>query len=473
MNGTVATTPEAALHQLRALPTDVPIIVDLDETLLLDGSVECFIACAWPKLPARVLMILLDRIKPWRWTGGPLHRDLWRIGLISVFFPWIWARWRRQAPMIAAARVNQPLLHALAGRHVMVATHSYRPIAEPLVTTLLPNAPLVACALGRRDRELGKPAQIAAQQPGFPVAQAAVITDSTNDQALLATVAYPLLVVWPQARVTPAFEGHYLPLYFTEGIRRKGQRYFIRCIAQEDFGIFLFAALPLMISLPYTVAGLCFLLISFWCVYEQGYVDNEHMAERYENPNPRPPGPAQRAYGRPYLQAGLWSLLLALPGAWLVARGQGDPDGFRTLYLSWLALLGVTALSYRVYNRVDPQSRVWLFPGLQTLRAFGMVVVVPITVAGALMLLCHVVMRQVDYYLYRKDARDDHPLLMLLRLELFVLLVAVFALSTHDALQLPLWHVIPLVLWGLFRARNELGRVLRQIRWLPRTRPHS
>ena len=367
------TTPEQALSRLRALPAGAAVVVDLDETLLLDGSVERFLGSARPALLAQPLLLLLDILKPWNFLGGARHRDLWRVRLIATLFPWTWHFWRRAAARIAEQQVNRPLLDALAGKQLALITLSYRPIAAPIAAALLPGVPLVACALNRQDRDAGKPALMAGQLPDFPLAQATAISDSSDDQPLLAVVAQPLRVVWPQARVTPAFEGHYLPLLYTRRLRRPGRRYFLRCVLQEDFAFFLLAALPLAISLPYLVAGLSVLLLSFWCVYEQGYVDNDRMAARFEPDNPRPPSRGHLAYGSPHWQAGLWALVLALPGCWLTAQGAGA--AFTSTLVAWLGVLAVTTLWYALYNRVDPPTRLWLFPGLQALRAFGMAAV--------------------------------------------------------------------------------------------------
>jgi len=462
-------SPEQALQRLRELPPDVPVVVDLDETLLLDGSVERFLGSLRPALLARLLLILIERLRPWR-RDGELHRDYWRVRLLSLLLPWGWWQWRRAAPRIAAGRVNAPLREALRGRPLILLTHSYQPVAEPLARALLPEAELIACALDRHDRALGKPAQLRARKPDFPLAQAAAITDSSADAPLLAAVAHPLRVVWPQARVTPAFEGQYLPLLYTERIRRKGQRHFLRNVLQEDFAFFLLAALPLAISMPLLVAGLSLLLLSFWCIYEQGYVDNDRMAALYEADNPRPPSPAQLAYGAPYGKAGLWSLAFAVPGCWLAARAQALP--FLPVFLAWLAVLLALALWYRLYNRVDPDTRIWMFPGLQAFRAYAMAAVAPVTLAGALLLICHVSMRHFEYYLYRKVERSDiTPPMFLMRLQLFALALGLFYFSRHGADALPFTQVLPLLLWAGFRARHELRDLVNNFRLLDRRKP--
>ena len=54
-----------------------------------------------------------------------------------------------------------------------------------------------------------------------------------------------------------------------------------------------------------------------------------------------------------------------------------------------------------LYNRLDKRSRIWLFAGLQSLRALSFVAVVSVTLVGAVALLAHILARWVPYCAYR------------------------------------------------------------------------
>lgn len=67
----------------------------------------------------------------------------------------------------------------------------------------------------------------------------------------------------------------YIPLLYSEKIKRPDKRYFLNNIIGEDFII-------LWLSFAYSSSHLWFnsisiflLLIAFWCVYELGYIEND------------------------------------------------------------------------------------------------------------------------------------------------------------------------------------------------------
>src|SRR5215471_10352271 len=93
------TAPEAAIDWIAA--HEGPVLVDLDETLYLRNSTEDFIDLARPGLVAALLLRLLEVIRPWRWSGGESTRDIWRVRLIMLLFPWVRFRWTRRVNELA------------------------------------------------------------------------------------------------------------------------------------------------------------------------------------------------------------------------------------------------------------------------------------------------------------------------------------------------------------------------------------
>ena len=144
-HGEVATrhdvSPEAAIDAIRGHRG--PILLDLDETLYLRNSTEDFIDSARPRLPALLLMRLLDLVKPWRTTGGEVTRDVWRVRLISMCFPWTGSLWRKRVTTLATDFTNLRLMAVLGtpGASPIIATAGFEPIVAPLVAALgLPQA---------------------------------------------------------------------------------------------------------------------------------------------------------------------------------------------------------------------------------------------------------------------------------------------------------------------------------------------
>jgi hypothetical protein len=133
-------------------------------------------------------------------------------------------------------------------------------------------------------------------------------------------------------------------------------------------------------------------------------------------------------------------------------------------------VLLLTFFWFRLYNRLDKRTRVWLFAGLQSLRSISFVAVVSVTVVGAVALLAHVLARWVPYYSYRltgtefKDGDVGSS-----RLLFFILLCG--GLSTvlgSEPFLSPTGFV--LLLWFAFKARRELVRSWRSAHLITRHR---
>ena len=176
------------MYKRQILSHDGPLLLDLDETLYLSNSTEDFIDSARPRLLALLLMRLLDAIGPWRWTGGEATRDVWRVRLISICFPWTKYRWKKRVGELAEKFANLRLIAALksAGRPrrtPVIATVGFHPIVAPLVAALgLPQARIVAARLSTfADRRDGKLHLALGALGDDWVRCALVLTDSIND----------------------------------------------------------------------------------------------------------------------------------------------------------------------------------------------------------------------------------------------------------------------------------------------------
>lgn len=457
--GTYEATPEQALAVLSRFEGSV--LVDLDETLYLRNSTEDFLDCAVPGLLALLLLRLLDLVKPWRWSGGERTRDVWRVRTILLLMPWTLRRWRDRVPELAAAQGNQPLLAQLCARRdvPIIATIGFTPIVTPLVAALgLPDARIISARCDVfADRLRGKLELVRDVLDAQTIRASLFISDSAEDLPLLDSCGHALYTVWPQARFRPALARIYLPGQYLTQVKRPGERYIVRGILQEDFAFWWLSSL-LLAAAPVThTLGLLFLLLSFWAIYERGYVDNDEVGARYEK-NPKLSAAFHEApVATPRLQPWLWAfgagalaiLLLRWPGQ----AGAGD-------VLSWAAVLLGTYAWFMLYNRMDKQSRVWMFSGLQFARtgAFAVLVAVePIAIAA---LGAHVLARWLPYYMYRYGSKDwpESPF-YLTRLLFFVVLAAMLALL-HGSAALFTPTAAALLAWNLFRARRELRSAL-------------
>ena len=104
-DSTYDTTVENSCKQIDA--HEGPLMLDLDETLYLRNSTEDFIDTAVPGPLAWMMLKLLDVLKPWRFTGGWVTRDVWRVRMILLFFPWTMMRWRSRVQQLAERHGNR------------------------------------------------------------------------------------------------------------------------------------------------------------------------------------------------------------------------------------------------------------------------------------------------------------------------------------------------------------------------------
>lgn len=448
-------TPQTAIEAVRQ--HDGPLLLDLDETLYLRNSTEDFIDESRPRLPALVLLRALEIIRPWRWTGGDATRDVWRVRLILLLFPWTLGRWQRSVAGLAARFANLPLLAALRapGAAPIIVTTGFTPIVLPLVAALgLPQVRVVSAGIDgfadRRDGKLGMALRVLGEET---VRDSLVLTDSMQDQALLDACKRPLRAVWPDARYRRALCDVYLPGQYLSQVKRPGERYIVRGILQEDFAFWILSSIALA-ALPLGhFLGLLFLLASFWTIYERGYVDNDRIASRLES-QPKlsrafVDAPVATPAWNPWVWAAGYGALALVILRWPAAPALAD-------VAAWTAVLLATHGWFTLYNRFDKQARVWLYPGLQVARSAAFAVLVPIVPIGATALGAHVLARWVPYFIYRVSGKDwpDAPV-HLIRLLFFVVLAWMSALAQGPSFLLN-GSAAALLAWNVFRARQEI-----------------
>jgi len=444
-----------------------PVLIDLDETLYLRNSTEDFIDTARPAILALVLMRLLDVLRPWRWTGGERTRDVWRVRCILLLLPWTRSLWKKRCVRLAAAATNVPLMSALEDRAragdcepPVIVTVGFEAIVRPLVDALkVPQAPRIVAArhFAFADRREGKLALTARALGAATIQRALVITDSDQDAALLDVCAVPLLIKWPQARCRPALRGVYLPGQYMTQVKRPGQGYISRGILQEDYALWVLASLSFTQPLLHIV-GLLFLLLSFWAVYERGYVDNDEIAAHYEREPTLNPAFYEAPVVTPRWAPWGWALVSGAIGV-VMLRGA-DLHGLYA-FGAWVAVLLATYGTFLFYNRLDKLTRIWLYAALQLARGAAFVAVVPISVIGAVAIGAHVLAKWVPYYVHRQSGKGwPKGVHFLPRLLFFVLLSLLLAFATGPAVLLS-WPAALLLAWNVFRARHELSAALR------------
>jgi hypothetical protein len=457
-------TSEVLVQSIQEHPG--PIIIDFDETLYLRNSTEDFIDTAAPGLFGRLVFAVLEVMRPWRLFGGNKTRDAWRVR-VAALFPFAASRWEKRAAVLGSTEVHQPIRDMLASRKdAVIATLGFEPVVKPLLTAMqLTDHRLVACEMGSmRDRNAGKLVLVSAAIGEDTVQRAAVLTDSVDDQDILDACARPIMVKWPAARFVPAHRGTYLPLEYTHRIKRPGLGYIQRSILGDDYMVWLVASIVIA-SAPISHAiGLLLMILSFWTIYELGYVDNDRVGERYEANPTLTPEYHSISVATSTTQAWIWALGLGAAGVAIIER---DVATWLTSFAAWSAALVATYALYLIYNRVDKGSRIWLYGLLQLTRAASFLVVVPVAAFGAIALAAHALSRWLLYFVYRVTKREwpvEIPT-NVIRLFIFILLaVPVTASMTSDFDTTTLLTGLLVLAWYAFRAGPRLTRIFADAR---------
>lgn len=467
-------TPEHALSAVAA--HDGPVVVDFDETLYLRNSTSDFLSSARPALLAFLLVKIVDAIRPWRFgPGGDELRDMWRVRILLALMPWTKGRWQRQADRSAKFALNERLAASLrtGQRPVYVSTLGFEPIVRPLLDGFgLGGVELVAMDPWDSDqRGRGKLALTSEAIGGQVLASSTVVTDSDIDRELLEASALPLLVEWPEAGPGETFHRVYYPGRYLTKVKRPGSRYVSRKILKEDIALWILATIWVAEN-PFTdTIGLLLLALSFWAVYETGYVDNDLVADRYEEDPALTTEFRKRKVSFPAWVPLAWAGVCGVLGV-LVLRIPNVPSV--TDLLLWALVLWVSVGVFRVYNRLDKGTRVLLFPILQLLRTASFVVLVPTVPIAILAITIHVIMRWVSYYVYRTvpGGWPGSGDMLVVRLVIFVSL-GILLISQQDWSELWSATTLSLLAWHLFLARRELPEAITSAHRIDRSPPET
>ena len=390
------------LNQLHGAEPNTNVLVDFDETLFLRNSTEEYLDTLHPKAAGVVFLSGLDFLKPWNWLPGQLRgevsRDWVRVLLATILFPWTLLIWPWQAKKLAQTQQNQILVQALSNNpnlNVLVATDGFRPIVAPILRHIkMVETELHACRLwlGVFDRLTGKFNRLNKTLGADTVANSIVITDSLNDIDLLQVAHQPFLIQWPQANYSQAMTATYAPLLYTSRFKHS-PIYLLRGILLDQWLILVLALSWIAPRPALHAVGLLFLVISFWCIYELGYYENDYVAEHYE----KQPNVKETEFTHPdapLIQPWIWAGLFAVPGLFLLTWATAtdliisynifEQTGW--LGLRWAGLLVITRLVYWVFNYVDKRSRVWPYLLLQYSRLPAFAVLTAISPVGGILL---------------------------------------------------------------------------------------
>jgi hypothetical protein len=466
-----------------------PIIIDLDETIFLRNSTEEYLNTLQPRVLGWLLLTFLNFIKPWNFLPGKIKgdvsRDWVRVVVATLIFPWTLILWQWQAKKLAQRYANNTLIQALTqnkNSRVILATNGFGFIVNSLSKRLpITFNDVIACRFwqGATDRQRGKDFLVTAFLGSDEVSRAIAVTDSINDYPLLELVATPCLVTWQEAKYVPAMADVYIPFLYLERAKRPNKKYFLRVILCDDF-LVLILALSWLSSHPILHGiSMLFLTLSFWCIYELGYVENDMIAEKFEK-KPQLSETYQRYKSRINVkEAWIWAILFAIPGLFFLALSRlifnqtNFADIVRGIDIKtvlvdmtlWIGFLVIVRGTFWIYNYLDKQTRTWLYFVLQIYKSFGFLIVTPINIIGVILFASKAICTWIPYFIYRftKSAWIEDLPMNVMQTFLFGFLIVAIALGTQSISILINLQTLVILLFCAYRARRQFWKIIRQV----------
>jgi phosphoserine phosphatase len=432
-------TDPAELSATLRRRVDAPLLLDLDETLVLRSTTHAFIDAARPSSVVAVALHVVERLRPWRiLPGGSANRDWVRILVVVVLTPWSLVVWRRTAGRWAAMYRNEELAQLVRAHDgpVLVVTRGFRPIVQPVVEGLrLPHLDLVACSVlrWRGQRHISK-FQMLARSPHAELVDTAVcVTDSLDDSDLLGRVATPVLVTWPGAEQIEPLRNAYVPFRYTHETRSPKGAFVRAAFLTDDLYVTVLAFSVVAWWFPLRAIGLVLASIALWIVYETGYHENDRLGAMREADPVLPDNfeEMRDTVGRvgPYV----WAAGFTIAAAPFLVIDSLSVRNVATTAVLWAGVIVVVRAVFALFNRLPEPHRVVPHLLLQVGKCLGFAVVVPLAgLIGLALCVAQIGYRWIPYAQYRwtSSVPSGEPLVVT-RLWIF-LAVAVPSLLVVD-----------------------------------------
>ncbi|WP_052055416.1 haloacid dehalogenase-like hydrolase [Myxosarcina sp. GI1] len=483
-----------ALTLVETASHDTTIIIDFDETLFLRNSTAEYLNSLRPKALGLLLLKLLYFIRPWSWLPGSFKdskiRDWFLVIVSTILLPWTWFLWQNKARQLAKKYENKELLRAIdknAGSPIVVATLGFNFIVNPILNALpITCDRIVGCRFwqGIRDRSNGKLLMLNKVLSPETIKSAIAITDSIEDLPLLQEVAKPCFVVWDLAKYIPPLNDVYLPLFYVEKVKRVGEKYIYKVILWDDLPVLILAFSWQASNSLLHSASILLLLISFWCVYEIGYCENDLVAEQYEE---KPKLSATYYSCKKAIDSWspwIWSLIFGVLGIACLTKAQEVNLPFNYEFISnqfkvfdrgllllacWIVFLIATRLCFWFYNYLNKNTRTWLYIVLQSFRYYGFLAVTPTNLVGTSLLSSQILSRTMLYIIYRYlgGNAENWPQQVpekLLRLLVFIFILSAIAVGARDLSLWKNWQTWAIMAWCLIQGHRQIFRVTSQFK---------
>lgn len=458
-------------------------VLDFDYTLLLSNSTEEFINCARPASFIAIVLKALGFAKPWRLLGAEgqhSYRDVIRVALTLMLAPWTLWLFARKAPQIFNERVNSRLEKILADvpvEDIVIVSFGFDFIVKRLLQgSRYQQCRLVAPSFSEmpRYRRQGKTALLHDRGIVLQKDETVVVTDNAqHDADLLAQVAHPCHIVWPEEITEGAFEKAYIPFYYTAVIKRD-PGFFIKQVLLEEMAVFLMAfvvaAQTFNLSMLFTLT--CFFL-AYMVAYEIGYAENDQVGLKKE----AAPKLSDNFYKHQNYQtepyAWYWALALTLVGVLLMdqtaTQSAGELLGMgasSTLQIGavmtaiWMLIIAAGRGLFWLFNTLPVQWRVYAYLPLHVSKYLGPLLFTLIHPVAYALLAAQLVRTWALYAVRRAGGDIEFLCSQLVRLVFLVLFLLMMGTVQSTSNLWLAWETWAILGWCTLRALPEMRRKL-------------
>lgn len=276
----------------------------------------------------------------------------------------------------------------------------------------------------------------------------------------------------------------YLPLFYLEKVKKPGESHFVKQILTDELLILILAISWLSPNPILHAICMMVLLLSFYCIYEIGYWENDLIGEKFEKHPVLSEVYHRYQHKVNLLQPWLWAIILAIPGLLLLELSKANINTWdagtiaefiasnqKRLLIDlefWFAFLVFTRFSFFVFNHVNKETRVWIYPILQATKCFGFLCVTVTNTIGTMLFASQVLVISIPYFIYRCGGEGmNFPKYFpkrLGRILIFGLLLAALALGDRSFSIVLNWQVLTIIVVLLMRATNDISQVIRQMK---------
>jgi len=472
-----------AIESVQTAAAENPIILDFDETLFLRNSTAEYLNAISPRPLGAAYLLAATVIQPWQWLPGRRANedspmDWVLVVLATLLFPWTPLVWRAKAKHIAQANWNEQLLAAIAqnpNAKVVIATSGFSWIVNPLLKHLPSEVAdkiegkAIACRFwqGLTDRAKGTLARLSEKLDQQTIARAIVITaDPQQSAALLSAAKTTYWVQWPEAECVPPMADVYAPLVYSERVKNPGKSHVMKRVIAGHWAFLVIAFSFLSSHFLLNAMGLLLLTISYWCVYEIGYWENDIIGAKYES---KPVLSKAFTQYKDKLRLDTaapwgWAVGLAVPALILLEASKLEQTALAAIETAahswrilafngiiWVCFLIAVRATFWMYNQFNEEARIWIYPFLQTQKLFGFAMLISTNAVGVVLLLSLAVSRWLHYTIYRCGGDRDQFPLNACCLVLYVLGFSTTMLSSVDPAVLLTWQAGAAFVYCLFR----------------------